>query len=303
MIRRWLWPALATVGGLVSFAGLARLIRSVLTSSGGSAAAGAAEWGLWSALVAASAVVFAFLFAYSIPQATGWRRHVGVAGWQPLVVYTGIAGALLFFLWGNPNPIAKLHPSPVLLVSRTLVLLGLITAAPAVLGLWLVHARMRRISDLFDRRTEESRQAVDVLADLIECRRQQSTCLTVLAIIVTTAVIDAGAQRKAFLATGTRPEQFPAEAVLLYGALFTAISLLLYVPTFIAWRARCLQFVDKVYPLPKDARPTEDWVYGRTRLTQVLGADASIAKNLTAAFGILAPLATSVLSVVVPGIE
>lgn len=142
-----------------------------------------------------------------------------------------------------------------------------------------------------------------MLSDLIDCRRNQSTCLTALAILVSVAVVDTGAQRRAFLATGVRPELFPAEAVLLYGALLTLASLLLYVPVFISWRTHGQRFVDEIYPLPADARPSDDWVAGRARLGQLLGTDASIARNLTAAFGILVPLGASVLSIVIPGLK
>ncbi len=87
--------------------------------------------------------------------------------------------------------------------------------------------------------------------------------------------------------------------MLLYGAFFTVISMALYIPVFVAWRTRCRSFVDRIYPLPADARPAEDWTSGRARLGQLLGIEQTVAKNLTAAFGLLSPLATSVLSVVI----
>jgi hypothetical protein len=50
--------------------------------------------------------------------------------------------------------------------------------APAIVGLWLVHCRPRQISDLIAGRAEEPKHAADVLADLIDCRRKQSTAST-----------------------------------------------------------------------------------------------------------------------------
>jgi hypothetical protein len=296
-------PAIATGGGLAAFTGLAFLVHAVLGSGGNQVSADTLEFGTWSALVAASAVVYGMMFVHVLPEAMGWRARAGVPGWQPLVCYGVFAVVLLTFLWGRGGAISTFQPDTALPISRGLVLLGVVAAGPAVLGLWLVYARLRRIAALLSDEPGESRPAKDVLADLLDCRRATGVCLTVLATIVTTAVVDAGAQRKAFLATGTSPRDFPPEAVLLYGALFTAISLLLYVPIFVAWRGRCQRFVDAVYPLPADARPDEDWMSGRTRLAQLLGLEQTVAKNLTAAFGILAPLATSVLSVVVPGLR
>ncbi|MEV6242622.1 hypothetical protein [Lentzea sp. NPDC051838] len=299
MRKHWSWPVLTAVAGLVAFTGLASLVGAIVVPNG----KGAFEFSVWSALVAASAVVFAFLFFHALPQATGWRE-AGVRGRGPLLCYVAFAGAIMAFLWaGGGGPLAQLQPTAALKVSRVLVLLALTAAAPTVLGLWLVATRLRRMSEALEGPTDPPTRADAVLAGLIDCRRSIGVCLTVLATIVTIAVVCSGAQRKAFLATGIPQEKFPPEWVLLYGALFTAISLFLYVPTFVAWRTRCLLFVDQCYPLPDDARPTADWVDGRARLTSVLGADVTVSKSLTAAFGLLAPLAVSVLSVVVPGLK
>ncbi|QQQ80600.1 hypothetical protein IOD16_16665 [Saccharothrix sp. 6-C] len=296
--KHWSWPAVTTVLGLGAFTGLASLVRAVVAPRG----PGAFEFGVWSALVAASAVVFAFLFFHALPLATGWRA-ARADGRGPLLCYVAFAAAILAFLWAGGGPVAQLPPAAVAPVSRGLVLLALTAAAPAVLGLWLVTTRLRLVTAALSAPTTPPTRADAVLADLIDCRRAIGVCLTVLATIVTIAVVDSGAQRKAFLAGGVPPAKFPPEWVLLYGALFTAISLLLYVPTFVAWRTRCLLFVDQCYPLPADARPTAAWVEGRTRLIGVLGADLTVGKSLTAAFGLLAPLAVSVLSVVVPGLK
>lgn len=298
--KHWSWPALTTVAGLGAFTGLAYLIQAIVVPRGG---AGAFEFGVWSALIAASAVVFVLLFFHALPLATGWRE-AGARGRGPLLCYVAFAAAIVAFLWaGGGGPISQLRPAAALPVSRVLVLLALIAVAPTVLGLWLVNTRLRRISEALSAPTDPPTRADVVLAGLIDCRRATSVCLTVLATIVTIAVVCSGAQRKAFLATGIPPEKFPPEWVLLYGALFTAISLLLYVPTFVTWRTRCMLFVDQCYPLPADARPTAAWVEGRTRLIGVLGAEVTVAKSLTAAFGLLAPLAVSVLSIVVPGLK
>ncbi|WP_231114812.1 hypothetical protein [Lentzea aerocolonigenes] len=298
MREHWSWPAITAAGGLGAFTGLAFLVNAIVSPDG----AGAFEFGVWSAVIAGSAVVFVFLFFHALQLATGWRE-AGARGLGPLLCYVAFAAAIVAFLWVGRGPITQLRPAAALAVSRVLVVVALTAAAPTVLGLWLVNTRLQRISRALSAPTNPPTRADAVLADLIGCRRAVGVCLTVLATIITIAVVGSGAQRRAFLATGVPPEKFPPEWVLLYGALFTAISLLLYVPTFVAWRTRCMMFVDQCYPLPADARPTAEWVDGRTRLIGVLGADVTVAKSLTAAFGLLAPLAVSVLSVVVPGLK
>ncbi|OXM48758.1 hypothetical protein [Amycolatopsis alba] len=291
--KHWLWPLVISVLALGAFAGLGLLTRAVLGSRSNKALADTAEFGVWSVLIA-------FLFAHSLPL-TGWHRLAGVAVWKPALAYAIFAVILFAFQWKTGSPIGDLKPTTAIGISRTLLGLGLIAAAPSVLGLWLSHTRLRRISRVLD--GEERAQASDVLGELLECKRANGICLTALALIVSAAVIDAGAQRRAFLATGTPKQSFPPESVLLYGALFTAISLLLYVPVFLAWKTRCLRLVDELYPVPPDARPTEEWLAGRARLAQLLGTDTTVGKTVTTAFGILAPLAVSVLAVVLPGLK
>jgi hypothetical protein len=301
--RYWARPAIGTGGGLAAFTALTFLTYGVLRSGGNQVAAAAPEFWLWCALVAASAVLYALLFAHTLPEARGWRKRVDVAAWKPLTCYLLFAAALLTFLWGRGAGIAGLQPDTALPISQVLTLLGVVAAGPAVLGLWLVYARLRRISALLTENPAESRQAADVLGDLLDCRRAIGVCLTTMAVIVTTAVVDAGAQRKAFLATGTPAQRFQPEVVLMYGGFFTVVSMALFIPIFVAWRGRCHRFIDAIYPLPADARPSEDWMSGRSRLAQLLGTEQTVAKTLAAAFGILAPLATSVLSVVIPGLK
>jgi hypothetical protein len=287
------------VVGFGVFTGLAVIARAVLASGGNGARAHTPEFTFWVGLVAATAVLFAFLFAHAAPVAARWRE-LGVPLWRPVLVYVLFAAVLVTFRWQAGSPVAHLRPTTAVAVSQALFVVGVVAAAPAVLGLWSNATRVRRAFDPADGRP---RRADEVLRDLVDCRRGNTTCLAVLALVVSASVVNAGGQRRAFLATGTRPQDFPPEWVLLYGAIFTGISLLLYAPVFVAWRSACRRFVDDVCPLPADARPTEDWVASRTRLVQVLGADTSVAKTATAAFGILAPLATSVPAVVIPAVK
>jgi hypothetical protein len=261
----------------------------------------AAAEALWSALISMTTVLYGVLFVRSIPLSRGWKS-VGVPAWQPVVAYTLLGITILVFLWGQftPEPFPQTNNLP---VTRGMLLLGLVAAAPAVLGLWLVYARLRVIAEVLKGDLPLVRRADEVLADLLGCRQTLSTCLAVLSLLVTAALIDTGGLRRALLRHGLPDQRFPAELVLLYGAFFTLVTLLIYVPAYVTWRSRAHDFTDAVYPLPPDARPEEDWSTGRTRLIQLLGADAPVSKNLTAAFGILAPLATSVLSVVVPGLK
>lgn len=298
--RHPLSPALTTLSAVGVFVLGGWLTQLALGLRGNRELAGTPEFTLWSALVAATVAVYVLAFSQSAPLALRWREISGVPLWQPLMIYAVLAALVLGFLW-KANAVADLPPTTVVPISRTLTALGVIAVGPSVLGLWLAYTRLRRVSDLLDGRGPAT-PAGAVLTELLDCRDVLRRCLAVMSLIVSTAMIDAGALRKAFLAGGAAEDQFPAEAVLLYGSLFTGIFVLIYVPAFLAWRRRCFRLVDLLYPVPADARAGEEWTAGRTRQIQVLGADAGVAKNLTAAFGILAPLATSALSIAVPGL-
>ncbi len=76
MRKHWSWPALTAVAGLGAFTGLTFLVQAIVVPHG---SAGAFEFGVWSALIAASAVVFVFLII-----SAGGRAVAGAAaagGW------------------------------------------------------------------------------------------------------------------------------------------------------------------------------------------------------------------------------
>ncbi|MBP2328496.1 hypothetical protein JOF56_008881 [Kibdelosporangium banguiense] len=304
MKTHWLRPVFVPAVALVSFTVLNELIGWLLNSGDTSGRAKTPGFVLWTALVAASLVLYGFLFTRTLPLAVRWRHVAGVRIWWPLVVYVVFVAALVVFLWVRSSGFQRLSPTTVGPVSRAIVLIGAAAVAPAVLALWLVHWRVRRIGELLGGKAQTERtKAKDILDELMKSRHDMGVCLTVLVLIVTSAVVNAGAQQRAFVTSGTSQELFQPQAILLYGALFTVATMLLYVPIFVAWRTTCHRFVDDVYPPPEDARPTDEWLSGRTRLTSYLGADSTVTKNLSAAFGILTPLAISVLAVVIPGLK
>ncbi len=192
MSRYWLRPAIGTGGGLAAFTGLTFLVQGVLASGGDSVAARAPEFWLWSALIAASAVLYVLIFLHALPEAR-WRAHAGVASWKPLIWYVVFGVALVAFLWIRGGGVADLRPDTALPLSRVLILIGLVAIGPAVMGVWLTYARLRRISALLADNATESRQADAVLGDLLDCRRAIGVCLAMMATVVTTAVVDAGA--------------------------------------------------------------------------------------------------------------
>ena len=289
-------PALTTLLALAVALGAMAAIQAVLGSGGHEKVARSPEFVVWSALAAVSVTIYAQVFVRLVGSAPGWARRARTGLVAPILAYALVA-AIVFFLLTGRGPQGTLETVP--LVMRPLYAIALTAGAPAVLGLWLVHGQVRVLGV----RMKQAGEAKDVLRELLDTRADLGRCLAGLSLIASTGLINTAALRKAYLAHYLSPEQFPSELVLLYGAGITVIVALIYVPAFLAWRDRARAFIDQVYQLPPDARPAQDWSEGRARLRELLGADATVAKTLAAAFGILAPLATSLVGVFVPELQ
>ncbi|MFE9689135.1 hypothetical protein [Micromonospora sp. NPDC005806] len=287
-------PALATVAALAGIVGVQRTVQAALGSRGHTAVAQSPEFLAWSAFVSVSVVIYIHVFVRTVRVVRPPSRAVLAVS---IIAYLLVGGVVLKLLTGH-GPAGTLDTVP--LVMRPLYAVAEVAAAPAVIGLWLVHARLRQVDHLLEQWPERSDP---VLTELLRSRTDLRRCLAGLSLIASTALINTAALRKAHLAYGLRPEQFPSALVLLYGAAVTAIVALIYVPAFLAWRERATNLISTVYPVPADARPSEEWTSGRARLSDLVGVDATVAKTLGAAFGILAPLATSLLSVYIPELK
>jgi hypothetical protein len=85
-----------------------------------------------------------------------------------------------------------------------LLIVGLLAAGPAVLGLWLVYLRLRDLSDVLPHRDARTVAGESMLHLRALCGYAQQ-CLVGLVVIVTTGVVATGLLGKALLATGYSP--------------------------------------------------------------------------------------------------
>lgn len=74
------------------------------------------------------------------------------------------------------------------------------------------------------------------------------------------------------------------------------------VPLVASYRRRAYDFVDSRYPVPADARISQDWVDSRARLEGVLNLSVTIIRTPIAIFAVFTPLITSALATVVPAL-
>jgi hypothetical protein len=284
-------PAVATVVTLAVLFTVLLVVQSALRSGGNAEVARSPEFFIWSAFVSVSVVIYVQVFVRTV----GFVRPPSRAVLLTSIVAYLLVGAAVFVTLTGHGPAGTVETVP--LVMRPLYGVAEVAAAPAVLGLWLVHARLHQL-DVELRKWPEGSEGV--LAELLTSRINLGRCLSGLSLIASTGLINTAALRNAYLAHGLRAEKFPSSSVLLYGAAVTAIVALIYVPAFLSWRERANHLIDTVYPVPADARPTEEWADGRARLSQLLGADTTIGTTLGAASTILAPLAVSLLGIYIP---
>ena len=106
--------------------------------------------------------------------------------------------------------------------------------------------------------------------------------------------------RAVLLADGLAPAKFPAIEILIYGGVFTAVSALIFVPSYLAWQDAVGYVRDQLFPVPANGIPSHDWSQGRGDFDTMLSARSSAGSVFTAAFGILAPLAGSLLTALIP---
>ena len=140
-------------------------------------------------------------------------------------------------------------------------------------------------------------EGIKVLLDL---RGYLQWFITLLGAMVTLATLAKGALRQAFLATGGNPSEFPPEYVLLQGAYFTGLLALVYIPTFTVLAALGADLVEAAYPVTApdlDWTNLSRWQANRKSLEEILQLRSGAVDNLRASVSILAPVATSVITV------
>ncbi len=167
----------------------------------------------------------------------------------------------------------------------------LIPALVAVLAMWLAAAK----AECLPRAAENP---LGVVAEYLEQRRTLQGFLWFVGAVIGGTVLATGAMRKSMLAAQYATEaHYPSELVLAYGAFFTLILGLCYVPAYIVMQSagdRILQ------GFLKSTTDVAVWHKERKRLAKLLGLDASVAQSLKDIGAILSPLGAGLISVVLP---
>jgi hypothetical protein len=218
-------------------------------------------------------------------------------------IHLKLAAAIVFFALPGyflvrivPDSNLAHHDLKMALVNFTAMTVSLV----AVTGIWYVRAALEAtfaVKGAGERPVHSVQDGIQVLLDL---RGYLQWFITLLGAMVTLATLAKGALRQAFLATGGNPSEFPTEYVLLQGAYFTGLLALVYIPTFTILANIGADLLETAYPITAadlDWENLSRWQANRKSLEEILQLRSGAVDNLRASVSILAPVATSVISV------
>jgi hypothetical protein len=209
------------------------------------------------------------------------RMLVGIAIPVTAIVALVVGFELLSSSAVPDYPLAD-HPTKL----RILTGVGFLVALSALAGMWLVEAAIER------RRPNRRMRA---LVEYLRLRDDLRRFLDTAAAIIGAATLSTGALRGAVVAEVPGAE-FPAEYVLYYGAFFSVVVALAYMPALLACRNVGRQLADTLLPLP-DAEPGSwaDWYANRRALEALMELDAATSKGMRAGLAVAAPFIGSAL--------
>lgn len=169
---------------------------------------------------------------------------------------------------------------------------------PAVAGLLLTHKRLSSLKKEVTSFVSEG-QAGEIVVELLWLRAAIQRFLVGFGVLISVGVLAVGVLRAALLADGVPADQIPLVGLLVYGGFYTGIAGLLFVPAYVAWQGQVLDLRDNLYPVPLDGQPSHEWHQARSDFDSLLSARSTPGSLFTAAFGLLAPLGSSVVAVLV----
>ncbi len=236
-----------------------------------------------------------------------WREGPGRRGPGLLLVgYVALVGLIVAALRSVPPNPAIPHTYSL----RTLVLLlvaMVVVLPPVAVGMWLVQGVLGGLgSRLAAAPRDRASFEVDwpstgrpMFAELLGLRATLQQLLLVAGTIIGAATLASGTLRLAVLASDPTAS-FPPESPVLYGGFFTVVLALLYVPAYTSLQRQARALIDACWPVPPSAKPDEAWYKARQSAEAALGLAVSVRDSFQTGAAILAPLVTSIITVVLP---
>jgi len=173
-----------------------------------------------------------------------------------------------------------------------LTVLGFVTAAVAVQGMWVMEAVLFHGSD---------NAKIPSITDFIYWRDCLDRFLLVASCILGLGIISVATLRNFIWALGKQKE-FPNEYVVLFGGLYSILLALAYAPVYLAFQRKGAEITDfLLQELEKNMYPPcfqsiEKWATHKTKLEDILRLRFRNWASLGPGLSILAPLVIAVVS-------
>src|SRR6266511_2210505 len=238
------------------------------------------EFVVWTWALAATVAAAAVTASVNWPnfrllvRLTGRRATFGA-----IAVWAGVG----ILTWFGPTPLSSVGRPHLWLLGLRLTVATLVVGVfvtPAFAGLLLAQVRVSALG------REDGVSAGRVISELLWLRKVLQRFLITFAVVITGAVLAAGALRNALLADQAAGEKLPVVGILAYGGLFTLISAAAFVPAYLSWQDRVGVLRDLLYPIPDDGLPPHDWYEARADYDTLLTARSNAGAVLAAAFGV-----------------
>ena len=252
---------------------------------------------VWIFLVAAQV---AFWFN-SVPFQWRWKCEVRDGFGLAFTRDMGAKAALALLLFAAPAVVMAFLQPATMLAHRAAKLavvnaIGVAVAFVPLVGIWYTRAAITAPAGPGGAARDDKRR----IRDYLLLRAHLQRFITFLGMMISLGTLAKGANRHAFVATTGRPDQFPPEYVLLYGAFFTGLLALVYVPIHTRLIAAGTALVDSVFAIDApetDLKQLSGWHANRKSLEDLLHLEARAADDLRASVSILAPVASGVVSI------
>jgi len=301
-------PALTTIAFVLSVVAAAALL-SWVTQLGSETDEDLVQSGpfkTWIAVAALAVVAFVDTLLAGIRELQSDRLRSSSTspkayGWLFLVFAVVVVVALRTGASGGPPVDVQYWAA----ISLGLLLLGAAAAGPWVVSVWASHDVLSRYRSKIPGLPSASAagpasELDDMMALLLDIRKGIAGAIGRLLILVLGAVLLSGALRAAVVPRFVPDDEFPASAVLIYGAFFTIMLSLAVLPLMLAWRQTATMLLDQAYPV--QVATSADDAASRERMSQRLNINGALFTSPVTIGSLLAPLVTSFLAVFIPQI-
>jgi hypothetical protein len=215
-----------------------------------------------------------------------WRRH-----WREVSASVGLAAILILgfvFAASAKSGLTLDYPLPYHRPKLTAIsVLGGLVALAGVAAIALIHSALSSVPS-GPSRTERQ------IDEFLRLQAELQRLLTIEGVIIGAAILSTGALRNAILAYGDAVGEkysFPPEYVLVYGAYFSGVLALIYMPTYRRLLAVGRGLRDSLFPLQSPrAASWSDWYDRRKKFEDLLKLQLTSGESFRAGVAILTPL-------------